>query len=96
MLITFNCYNQGNLGHNIVVVFFRPMMCYNSDKGTDYRGTVSVTKSGQTCKPWHLTFDQRGFVRNKGFELFGGHNYCRNPEGPEQEDEPWCYTNDPR
>ena len=79
----------------------KPMMCYNGDRGEDYRGTVSVTKSGLTCKPWHLNFTKGREEEEKGagFEkqpaLMGGHNYCRNPTGSEQEEEPWCYTNDP-
>ena len=24
----------------------------------------------------------------------GGHNYCRNPAGPAEMDEPWCFTDD--
>ena len=69
----------------------RPHNCY-ADNGVDYRGTVSVTRSGQTCAPWHLSFED-GFNH---LELVGGHNYCRNPKGENQEEEPWCYTNDPR
>ena len=57
-------------------------------------GTVSVTKNGHTCKPWHLSLDSDGF---NGMELMGGHNYCRNPKhNGRKEDQPWCFTNDPR
>ncbi len=78
------------------------MTCYNGDLGEDYRGTASVTRSGLTCKPWHLNFTagSDGHISATGFErqaaLLGGHNYCRNPPGPEREEQPWCYTNDPR
>lgn len=93
-------YNCVRLGIPHVNQLIKPMMCYNGDKGTDYRGTVSVTQSGLTCKPWHLTFGEateaEEFSFENNVELFGGHNYCRNPEGPEQEDQPWCYTSDPR
>ena len=69
------------------------------DDGSDYRGTVSVTKSGLTCKPWHLSLDA-GSSHEDSFnsiELMGGHNYCRNPtHNGRGEDQPWCFTNDPR
>ena len=26
--------------------------------------------------------------------ISGGHNYCRNPQGEYQDNQPWCYTND--
>ena len=72
--------------------------CYRDD-GSDYRGTVSVTVSGQTCKPWHLSLDA-GSSHGDSFnsiELMGGHNYCRNPtHNGRKEDQPWCFTNDPR
>ena len=91
-------YNCVRLGIPNINQLIRPMMCYNGDKGSDYRGTVSVTKSGRTCKPWHLTFGKAGvgeFGFENNVELFGGHNYCRNPS-PESEEVPWCFTNDPR
>ena len=56
------------------------------------RGTISVTQSGHTCKPWHLYFPEN----LSQVELVGGHNYCRNPEGNDQLDQPWCFTNDAR
>jgi len=66
-------------------------------RGEDYRGTASVTTSGLTCKPWHLNFSStRAGDFEREVSLMGGHNYCRNPPGPEQEEQPWCYTNDPR
>ena len=58
---------------------------------SNFRGTISVTQSGNTCKPWHLFFtDNLNQV-----ELVGGHNYCRNPNGKDALDQPWCFTNDP-
>ncbi len=77
------------------------MICYNGEKGEDYRGTVSVTQSGLTCKPWHLNFTKTAAADGgNGYEkqvaLMGGHNYCRNPPGRGQMEQPWCYTSDPR
>ena len=95
-------YNCVRLGIPHVTRLIKPMMCYNNDKGDDYRGTASVTKSGLTCKPWHLTFNDEveENADDGSFEhrvaMVGGHNYCRNPPGPEQMSAPWCYTNDPR
>ena len=78
----------------------KPHSCF-AGNGHDYRGTVSMTQSGLTCKPWHLSFKSTavgvgGDKSHQNVELVGGHNYCRNPAGAEQEGQPWCYTNDPR
>lgn len=93
-------YNCVRLSMPHVTQLIKPHSCYK-DSGEDYRGTISVTKSGLICKPWHLSFDSTavGLGRSKSdqnVELVGGHNYCRNPAGQEQESQPWCYTNDPR
>ena len=85
-------YNCVRLGIPELTQLIKPHACYRDD-GSDYRGTVSVTKSGLTCKPWHLSLDSDGF---NSIELVGGHNYCRNPTHNGHEDQPWCYTNDPR
>lgn len=86
-------YNCVRLGMPTVTQLIKPHACFRDD-GSDYRGTVSVTKSGSTCKPWHLSLDQDGF---NAIELVGGHNYCRNPaHNGREEDQPWCFTNDPR
>jgi hypothetical protein len=93
-------YNCVRLGIPHVTQLIRPHGCYK-DGGADYRGTVSVTQSGRTCKPWHLSLSNGGAEDGDGLdgsrvELVGGHNYCRNPEGKERMSQPWCYTNDPR
>jgi len=63
-------------------------------KGKDYRGDVSVTKSGKTCQAWdqqsphtHPVFTEE----NKQESGLGEHNYCRNPNEPGGV---WCYTTD--
>lgn len=89
---SYNCVRLGIAG---VSQLIKPHSCFGGDGG-EYRGTVSVTKSGSVCKPWHLNFasgNGGGGVSN--FELVGGHNFCRNPEGAGMS-QPWCYTNDPR
>ena len=92
---SYNCVRLGlpHVSGNLI----RPMMCYNGDRGEDYRGTVSVTRSGRTCKPWHLNFGAEENDLSKDTSLMGGHNYCRNPGAISGgESQPWCYTNDPR
>ncbi|XP_043569706.1 hepatocyte growth factor isoform X1 [Chiloscyllium plagiosum] len=64
-------------------------------KGKNYRGTKSVTESGQTCQHWNSTIphDHRFLPsnnRNKNLK----ENYCRNPT--DDEGGPWCFTMHPR
>ncbi|CAB4068987.1 ROR1 [Lepeophtheirus salmonis] len=75
-------YNCVRLGIPGVVQLIKPHGCYVGNGG-DYRGTVSVTSSGRTCKPWHLS--------SSG--LSG--NSVSNKELEEKEEQPWCYTNSP-
>ena len=70
----------------------QPHSCYNG-VGSSYRGTHSMTSSGLHCKPWKDQIVIDMFPDH--MELVGGHNYCRNPEGPYEMEEPWCFTDDP-
>ena len=57
--------------------------CWSEPDGKDYRGKVSVTRTGKACQvwssqiPWHHTKTMINFPSSG----LGGHNFCRNPDG---------------
>ncbi|XP_071484003.1 uncharacterized protein [Diadema antillarum] len=64
--------------------------CYVEDDGSDYRGTIAMTKSGYDCQNWANTHPQH--VSDFDHFLFRDHeNYCRNYPGSGRT-APWCYT----
>lgn len=67
--------------------------CYNeSDRGTSFRGNVSVTVSGKTCQPWVSQSPHPHSVTPLDRPELENHAHCRNPDGRGLS--PWCYTAD--
>ncbi|KAJ8302241.1 hypothetical protein KUTeg_021228, partial [Tegillarca granosa] len=59
--------------------------CRETEKGTDYKGTISTSQSGIECKRW----DQHPLYVNEK----ESNNYCRNfKHGNIVRDMPWCFT----
>ncbi|XP_073475668.1 hepatocyte growth factor isoform X3 [Aquarana catesbeiana] len=59
-------------------------------KGSTYKGSRNVTKSGLSCQPWSSMFPHEHSYRGKDLT----ENYCRNPKG--EEGGPWCFTQNPQ
>lgn len=64
-----------------------------SGKGVNYKGNISITKSGRVCQRWRHNYPHpimREFNVSENPLL--QENFCRNPD---QQVQPWCYTQDP-
>jgi hypothetical protein len=65
---------------DLLFFIFPDINCINSaNNGTNYKGTVNTTVSGNHCIAW--TFGQINYNYD--------HNYCRNPD---YSSKPWCYA----
>ncbi|KAI8494104.1 hypothetical protein Bbelb_284510 [Branchiostoma belcheri] len=92
--LSFNNRNKWNdVGCKIDAGFiceFEP--CQVGD-GASYRGTVSVTRTGETCQRWDRQFPNAHDRTPDNYPSSGlEENYCRNPDG---ESGVWCYTENP-
>ncbi|CAG0888818.1 unnamed protein product [Darwinula stevensoni] len=72
--------------------------CRLTEKGREYIGKVSKTKSGKECLRWDIQpygtpddFLKEVMYSNHFFNLdtLSQKNYCRNPSGRER---PWCFV----
>nr|XP_055041453.1 plasminogen-like [Misgurnus anguillicaudatus] len=68
------------------------LTCFTGE-GLNYRGTISVSKSGKTCQKWTSQTPHTHTVTPENYPCKGlEENYCRNPGGSIA---PWCFTTDP-
>uniref|UniRef100_A0A8C3Y887 Kringle domain-containing protein n=1 Tax=Catharus ustulatus TaxID=91951 RepID=A0A8C3Y887_CATUS len=66
---------------------------FTPGRGEDYRGTIAVTESGNTCQHWSSQSPHSHSRTPENYPCRGlDENYCRNPDG---EKRPWCYTTNP-
>lgn len=76
----------------------KTIICKDTAEGREFRGQLSVTKSGKTCQSWSAqTPNAHNFTQNSMFAdgtVAAASNNCRNPD-PNNKDGPWCYVNDP-
>ena len=80
--------------HFLLLLFCLKPECYIDDLSKDYRGYVSVTKSGKECQQWTTQLPHqhnRTEASYPGTGL-GEHNFCRNPDN--EPEGAWCYTTD--
>ena len=70
--------------------------CRRTAQGREYRGVLSVTRSGTPCQRWDMQSPHLHANDNPAFFdevlISDAWNYCRNPDG---DVEPWCYPTDP-
>ncbi|XP_019621162.1 PREDICTED: plasminogen-like [Branchiostoma belcheri] len=74
-------------------------VCPGKFDGSDYRGNLSVTKSGRTCQRWdsntpHFHHNYWPGTSGPGTDPDVAENYCRNPDSDGAT--LWCYTTDPK
>ena len=65
--------------------------CKVTQLGSEYRGTLSKTKSGYTCQAWSSQQPHQHSGTPQNYPSAGlMNNYCRNPDN--EPGGPWCYT----
>lgn len=64
------------------------IMCSDGNQ-EGYRGTVSKTKTNQTCQKWSTQIPHAHNITIDSERGIGDHNYCRNPTNKSIA---WCYT----
>ncbi|CAC5376663.1 PLG [Mytilus coruscus] len=65
----------------------KPKECLQTGKGTDYFGSMSITKTGSECQRW----DSQQPHQHDYWYLEDQENFCRNPDGSSS---PWCLSTD--